>query len=330
MANGLRWFYNSAVPPKSHLIILASVLAFSTAASGDVCLYGLYGASPEACRALQKEALERVASAKTICDSANSEVEWNKNSKEPVGAFTAMRGGARIAMKGFTPLYSCERADLVVKTVYDSASELVTLAVTDAESGDNVFREERSVSDLSSDVTRTATHFQSMRSDALVYKIAAAEAERAKAKQEAFLANLPKHWRYVRKCDTTATAPCPEGSEADVWVSGDFLYETSTTNNTLNGGGSIRRETECTVKRGAEETTPWTGDCTYRLFWNSETTPTCTVKTNETITTISAAEITGISQKVDYAPLHQTPSTCPVPSSENQDFRLTPKDQAAK
>jgi len=83
-------------------------------------------------------------------------------------------------------------------------------------------------------------------------------------------------------------------------------------------------------KRGAEETTPWTGDCTYKLFWNNETTPACTVNTNETITTISAAEITGVSHKVDHAPLHQTPSSCPVPSSENQDFSLIPKDQAAK
>jgi hypothetical protein len=88
------------------------------------------GSSPEACRALQKEALERVASAKTICNSANSEVQWSKNSKEPVGAFTTMRAGARIAMKSFTPFYSCERADLVVKIAYDSASESVTLAVT--------------------------------------------------------------------------------------------------------------------------------------------------------------------------------------------------------
>jgi hypothetical protein len=56
-------------------------------------------------------------------------------------------------MKGLTPLFTCEHADLVVKIDYDSfSSESVTLSVTDAESGDAVFRDERGVSDLSSDL----------------------------------------------------------------------------------------------------------------------------------------------------------------------------------
>jgi hypothetical protein len=127
------------------------IFACSPASVGQSCLYGLgtYSSSSDACRALQKEALQRVASANTICYSANSQVQWSKNNKEPEGAFSVMSAGARIAMKGFTTLYSCERADLVVKIDYNAFfSASVTLAVTDAESGSLVFKEERSVSDL--------------------------------------------------------------------------------------------------------------------------------------------------------------------------------------
>jgi hypothetical protein len=309
------------------------LLTLSVVAFGQTCLYGLgdFNSSLDACIALQKEALQRLTSAKTICYSANSQVQWSKNNKEPVGAFTTMRAGARTAMKGFTPLSACERAELIVKINYDSVSETVTLAVTDAESGDRVFREERSVSDLSSDVSRMATHFQSMRSDALRDQILAAEEAKAKAKREAFFVNLPKHWRFVKPCDTTTASPCPEGSAIDVWIRGGFLYEVSSTTNTLNEGGSIKREVTCTVERGKNEVTPWAGECIYALFWNNATAPTCTVKTSETITSITANLIAGRSQKVDYAPLRQTPPTCPVAASDNQDFSLTPdKEQAPK
>ena len=142
------------------------MVIFSGTSSGEVCLYGLYSKSESECPVIQRKALMRVASARTICYSANSQVQWNKNYKPPVGAFATMRAAARLAMKGFTPLDGCERADLVVRINYDAMYDLVTLDVTDADSGDNVFRESRNVSDLSSDVTRMATHFQNMRSDA--------------------------------------------------------------------------------------------------------------------------------------------------------------------
>jgi hypothetical protein len=175
------------------------------------------------------------------------------------------------------------------------------------------------------DPTRMATHFQNMHSDALVDQIASAAEAQAKAKQEAFLSSLPKHWRFVTKCDATTASLCPEGTAIDVWVNGDFLYETASTNNTLNGGGSVKRESNCIVKKGSDDVTPWTGDCSHRLFWNNESTPTCTVKTAETILTIGATEIAGRSQKVDYSPLHQSPPRCPVPGVENQDFSLIPE-----
>jgi hypothetical protein len=304
---------------------LLVVLTLLTPSFAETCPYGLgyYSSSREACLALQKKALRRVASAKTICYSGNSQVQWSKNNKQPMGAFTTMRTGARIAMKGFTPLYACERADLVIRIDYNDISETVTLAVTDAESGDPVFREERSVSDLGSDVSRMASHFQAMLSDARAAAKADLEGAQAKAKEEAFLAGLPRHWHHVVTCAARAVAPCPQGPAVDVWIEGDLLYETASSTSTVNGGQSLKREVNCTVKRGADETTPWAGDCTYKLFWNNEGTPTCTVKTNETITSVTADWISGRSQRVDYAPLHQTPPTCPIPSSENQDFTLT-------
>jgi hypothetical protein len=314
------------VPPNLHTVALACILTYPGVSLGQVCQYGLgnYSSSADTCKALQKEALQRVASAKTICHSANSQVLWNKNNKEPAGAFMTMDAAAHIAMKGFKPLYVCDRADLVVKTVYDATLESVAFVVTDAESGDIVFHEERSVSDLGSDLTRMATHFQNMRSDALAADAAATAQAEAKAKEEAFFAALPKHWRQARKCDATSTSPCPEGSAVEVTIVGEFLYESGTSTSKLNGGGSLKRETSCTVKRGADEVTPWTGDCTYKFFWNGELTPTCTVKTAETITAISAKEIAGRSQRIDYGPLRQASPTCPVPSSETIDFSLSP------
>jgi len=250
-------------------------------------------------------------------------VQWSKNNKEPVGAFATMRTGARMAMKGFTPLYSCERAELVVKIDYDDMYGTVKLNVSDADSGEPVFHEERSVSDLSSDVSRMAAHFQSMVSDArAAAKVALDEAE-AKAKEEAFLAGLPMHWRFVHPCKTDTFLPCPPGSAIDVWIAGDVLYEVAKGDYTM-GGTSIKRKVNCVVKRGASETTPWVGDCTYELFWNNEAAPACTVKTSEIITSITSKEIAGRSQQVDYTPLHQDPPRCPVPATESHDFTMTP------
>jgi len=314
----------------SHSFSLALLLAltFTGLSRAEICQYGLggYGSSHDVCLALQKEALARVAAAKTICYSANSQVQWSKNNKEPVGAFAAMRTGARMAMKGFTTLYSCERAELVVKIDYDDMYGTVKLNVTHADSGDPVFHEERSVSDLSSDVSRMAAHFQSMVSDArAAAKVALDEAE-AKAKEEAFLANLPKHWRSVKMCAAGAQ-PCPPGAATDVSVRGDFLYEFVTTTATLSGGVSIKRETNCAVKRGTDGTTPWAGECTYTMFWNNAAAPNCTVTTTETITSITSKEIAGRSQKIDYTPLRQDPPKCPVPATEYQDFTLTPDEE---
>ena len=305
-------------------LTLLAVLALPNLLAGETCQYGLYGASRDACLALQKEALQRVASAKTICYSANSEVQWSKNNKEPAGAFATMRAGARTAMKGFSPLYTCERADLVVRIDFDNISETVKITVTDAESGDSVFHEERSVSDLGSDVSRMAAHFQSMVLAARTAARAAREDAQAKAKEEAFLANLPKHWRNVNTCAAGAVPPCPQGPAIDLSVRGNLLYEFATTTQALKPAGSIKSEINCVVKRGTDETEAWAGECTYELFWNNAATPSCTVRTKEIITSIAATAIAGRSQKIDFATLHQNPPICPTPGGEIQDFTLAP------
>jgi hypothetical protein len=316
------------IRPQSLSLGLLVLLTCVGVSRGQVCQYGLgdYSSSHDACLALQKEALKRVGSAKTICYSANSLVQWSKNSKQPVGAFATMRVGARMAMKGFTPLYSCERADLVVRIDYDDMDGTVKLNVTHADSGESVFHEERSVSDLSSDVSRMSSHFQTMVSNARAAAKAAIEQAEVKRKEETFFTSLPKHWYHLIACNLGAIPPCSRGAAVDVSIVGNVLYESAKADDVL-GEPSIKSKVSCTVERGTGETTPWAGDCTYALFWNNETTPACTVKTAEVITSISSKEITGRSQRVDFTPLRQDPPRCPVPGTESHDFTLTPDEE---
>ena len=153
----------------------------------DTCNYGLgYSNDTESCSSRETEALRRVTAAKTICISGNSEVQWNKNSKEPSWAWAALHAGEFAAVKGFT-LQECEHADLVVKYVYDDMSETVRINVTDAESSATVFEESRSVSDLHSDAVRMANHWHEMvvdaRGAARAAQVAAEEAERERERQ---------------------------------------------------------------------------------------------------------------------------------------------------
>jgi hypothetical protein len=117
-------FYNPVVRWR-FLVVVVWMLVMSNGSRGEACLYGLYAPTADMCRALEKVSLVRVGSAKTICFSANSEVLWNKNNKQPVGTFAIMRSSARVAMKRFTALYACDRADLVIKIVYPETSGLI-------------------------------------------------------------------------------------------------------------------------------------------------------------------------------------------------------------
>jgi hypothetical protein len=314
------------IQPRSLSLGVVAFLAFSGLSRGEACRFGLYGSSQDACLTVQGEALEKVGSAKTICYSANSEVQWNKNSKQPVGAFATMRVGARMAMRGFTPLYSCERADLVVRIDYDDMIGTVKLNVIHADSGKSVFLEERDVSDLSSDVSRMAAHFQAMVSEARAAAKAEIEQTEARAKEKSLLTSLPKHWRRSTKCSSETAPSCTQSAAVVLSVVEDVLHASYEADDVL-GEPSIKNRVSCSIERGRNETTPWTGECTYGFYWDNEISPTCIAKTTEVVTSISRKEITGRSQRVDLAPLLQNPPECPVPSTETDEFSLTPEKE---
>jgi hypothetical protein len=148
-----------------------------------------------------------------------------------------------------------------------------------------------------------------------------------KAQHQAFLNSLPRHWRHVKPGET-CIAPCTLGSPIDVWVEGDTLYESATRTNATSDAQPVKSTTSCTVKAGATETDPWTGQCEYSIYWNGTTEPQCTVRTIESVTTISRTEIAGKAQKLDYTPLRQTPAHCPIAGTEYIDWSYTPDTQA--
>jgi len=147
-----------------------------------------------------------------------------------------------------------------------------------------------------------------------------------KAQHQAFLKSLPRHWRHVKPGET-CIAPCTLGTPVDVWVDGDALHESATRTSAASDGQPVKSTTSCTVRAGATETDPWTGQCEYSIYWNGATTPQCSVSTVETVTTISRTEIAGRTQTLDRSPLHQTPPQCPVPSTEYIDWSYKPDTQ---
>lgn len=163
-------------------------LIFVATVHAQSCKYGLYTTSgPDGCSTLEAQALARVAAAKSICLSENSTVTWNKNSKEPTWAWSAIAAGESTAVKDFD-VRACDHADLVVKYVYHDMTGTVRVTVTDADSGNTVFAEGRDVSDLRSDAIRMADHWLEMVTDArdaaLAAQAAAAEAQREQAEAE--------------------------------------------------------------------------------------------------------------------------------------------------
>ena len=94
MANGTRLvLHNPAVSLKSHLIILASILRLHPPRLLKYVVTDCNGSSPRLVAPSKKKLSNGSLPLKQICNSANSEVQWSKNSKEPVGAFTTMRAG---------------------------------------------------------------------------------------------------------------------------------------------------------------------------------------------------------------------------------------------
>jgi hypothetical protein len=182
-------------------VLLFFSLVLSTnvnnASAQETCRYGLGTGSSETCSSREKEALHHVAADKSICLSAQSQIQWNKKTtKQPTWAWSSMRSGESRAIKDFT-LVECDRADLVVKYVYDDMYGTVQIEVTDAESGNVVFRENRDVSDLQSDAVRMADHWRGMVSDARSAARAELNAALAAAREQAEQARQEEE---IRKC----------------------------------------------------------------------------------------------------------------------------------
>jgi hypothetical protein len=121
----------------------------------------------------------RLANATSICESKDQTIEYSRELKNFTSqpAFRAMNRAMEIASFGLQRLTFCEHADLVVKFHADFTEPArASIVVTDADSGDVVFSEERNSSDMSNDLFRLAKHFQLERRNAKpkveVYRIA--------------------------------------------------------------------------------------------------------------------------------------------------------------
>ena len=151
------------------IVLLAAIMTASFARA-DVCKWGLgYESAASSCQAKQITAATRITRAKTICYADTSEVQWDKRLKnfDSKSSLRHMRGAMTVVSTGYRLVLSCEHADLVAKLEVDrSYSEKVSLEVTDADSGDLVFAEERDLRDESGDLSRLANHFQAARAEA--------------------------------------------------------------------------------------------------------------------------------------------------------------------
>lgn len=100
-----------------------------------------------------------------------------------------IRAADRIAESGHREVIDCAQADLVVKITVDTLSDSISLLVTDADSGDSVFSETRTIQDKRSDLIHAAQHFldavKSARRAAQVEQTRLAEEYRQRQEAEA-------------------------------------------------------------------------------------------------------------------------------------------------
>lgn len=139
----------------------ANVLLFSAPLSGQGATACRWGLTPNTqCATLEKEAAQRIVTAKTVCLSSESGVSWPKALKNPqTGVSLASIHSAYLyAHSGYQSLSACRPAELIF-TFHVDKGEYVTLEVVEAESGETVFREQRSIADEDADLHRLAVHF---------------------------------------------------------------------------------------------------------------------------------------------------------------------------
>lgn len=145
------------------------LIAASVSMSAQTCRWGLVKTTD--CDSVEVEAAERMASAKTACLSSDSGVWWPKNLRNPGSAGTLAEIGrafsyAKVGYEGVR----CADADLIFKFQVQK-TDSVNLEVFDADSGDRVFYESRSLTDEAADLHRLALHFKQAHRTATSNKI---------------------------------------------------------------------------------------------------------------------------------------------------------------
>ena len=166
---------------KLTIILLGSFFA-AVSASGQ-SRYGLscYG---DTCTALDQKAKSRMTSARTVCGSGDTSILYPKKNKPRADEMTIywryIYAAESIAKSSYREVSDCAQADLVVKITLDTLNDSISLLVTDADSGDSVFSEARTVQDKRSDLIHAAQHFR----DAVKTARFAAQAEQTRLAED--------------------------------------------------------------------------------------------------------------------------------------------------
>ncbi len=171
-------------------ILIWAFMLVSMVALGQNCKWGLSPPNNQAtCGVVEQAAASRMIRAKTICYSGDSRVLWSRNEKHftPNRSFRNMELAQNVST-GYVRVYACERADLVANMTSDHTdltAGTVSLEVTDADSGDVVFKEERGLTDEANDLYRLVLHFREARTQAKSQLQQAALAAKATADEKA-------------------------------------------------------------------------------------------------------------------------------------------------
>ena len=157
MAVAQHWM---AMRKRAKIITIGMFFAFASALGQS--RYGLscYG---DACIAVDRNAQSRMTSARSICGSGETSIVYPKNNKPSAAEMATywrdIFAAQRIAESGYREVSDCAQADLILKITVDTGGGSISLLVTDADSGDSVFSETRTIQDTRSDLTHAAQHF---------------------------------------------------------------------------------------------------------------------------------------------------------------------------
>lgn len=183
------------------ILVFFLFLAHTLSAWGQ-SRYGLscYG---DACATVDQTAQNRMVNAKTVCGSGDTSIVYpkkNKPSADEIATYWRdINAAQRVAESGYREVSDCAKADLIVRITLDTLNDTVSLLVTDADSGDSVFSESRTIQDKRSDLIHAAQHFR----DAVRAAQYAAEAEQARLAEEyRKQQEAESEKREQQKCDT--------------------------------------------------------------------------------------------------------------------------------